>query len=58
MRHLDWSDAAHWNGGRRDPCHLCGMPAFLLDDAGRPAHKTCVEGELAYILDQDVAAEP
>lgn len=40
---LNWSDRAHWNGGRTAPCHLCSRPAFLVDDAGRPAHKTCTE---------------
>jgi hypothetical protein len=40
---LDWSDPAHWNGGRREPCRLCGEVTFLLDDLGRPSHKVCAE---------------
>lgn len=40
---LNWSDRGHWNGGRTAPCHLCNRPTFLLDDDGRPAHKTCTE---------------
>jgi competence protein CoiA len=44
--HIDWSHSSHWNGGRRWSCHLCGLPALLLDDAGRPAHKRCVEERL------------
>jgi hypothetical protein len=42
--HLDWDHPDRWNRGRHEPCHLCGRPAFLLDDAGRAAHKRCVEG--------------
>jgi hypothetical protein len=40
---LDWDHPDHWNRGRREPCRLCGKPSFLLDDAGRPCHKTCIE---------------
>ena len=42
MRTIDWSQN-HWNYGRREPCHLCGQPSMLTDDARRPAHKACVE---------------
>jgi hypothetical protein len=38
---LDWRQD-HW-GGRRAHCYLCGQPAMLIDDDGRPAHKVCVE---------------
>lgn len=40
---LDWRTAAHWAGGRTQPCRFCRRPAFLLDDNGNPAHKTCAE---------------
>lgn len=49
MTGLDWSHRDHWNGGKRAPCRLCKRPTFLLDDAGRPAHKTCVEAALAAL---------
>ena len=42
MGTIDWSQN-HWNYGRREPCHLCGQPSMLTDDARRPAHKACVE---------------
>lgn len=42
MTILDWRDARHW-GGRSRPCIHCGAGTPLLDDAQRPAHKTCVE---------------
>lgn len=48
---LDWHDREHW-GGDPQPCHLCGMPALLLDSAGHPAHKVCVEATLADIARQ------
>lgn len=38
----DWHDRRHWGGGRRRPCRVCGQPSFLLDRAGLPAHKVCV----------------
>jgi hypothetical protein len=41
--HIDWSDANHWNRGRRQPCRICGKPSVLLDDAKRPCHKKCVQ---------------
>jgi hypothetical protein len=40
---LNWSHPDHWNRGRRQPCRICGKPSFLLDDAGRPTHKRCIE---------------
>lgn len=43
---LDWTDRRHWGGGSFLACRLCGGPALLRDDAGRPAHKTCVEAAL------------
>ncbi|MGK5555853.1 hypothetical protein ACSNOI_29970 [Actinomadura kijaniata] len=46
---LDWDDRAHWGGGRRLPCHLCGRLAFLRDEQGRPCHKTCAETALTQI---------
>ena len=46
---LDWLDATHWNGGRRAACIHCHRPALLLDDAGRPAHKVCVEAAVAQL---------
>lgn len=49
---LDWTDPSHWNGGRREPCRLCGHPAFLLDDAGDPAHKLCVEAALDALTER------
>lgn len=39
----DWSDRRHWGGGRRRPCRVCGRLSFLLDHAGLPAHKVCVD---------------
>jgi putative DNA primase/helicase len=45
--HIDWSDADHWNRGRRQPCRICSKPSFLLDDAKRPCHKKCVEDAVA-----------
>jgi hypothetical protein len=47
---LDWSGrdgVRHWGGGELRPCRTCGQPAFLLDNDGRPQHKTCAERELA-----------
>ncbi|MFD7510005.1 hypothetical protein ACFV5N_11780 [Streptomyces sp. NPDC059853] len=44
---LDWSDSRHWNPAGPAPCVLCGRPAHLLSDRGRPCHKTCAEGWLA-----------
>jgi hypothetical protein len=40
---LDWSDPKHWRDGRALPCMYCGEWTPLLDNAGRPAHKTCTE---------------
>ena len=40
---LDWHDASRWNGGRHEPCRLCGFGAFTIDAAGRPVHKVCLE---------------
>jgi hypothetical protein len=45
---LDWKHD-HWSS-RRTPCIRCNRPALLLDDAGRPAHKTCAEMALAALL--------
>ncbi|WP_214327923.1 hypothetical protein [Nonomuraea sediminis] len=45
---LDWSGEdgiSHWGGGQRRPCRVCGNPAFLVDDDGRPCHKVCAETE-------------
>jgi hypothetical protein len=39
---LDWRDRSHF-ASRPGPCRICGKPAHLLDDAGRHAHKVCVE---------------
>ena len=43
VTHLDWSSPEHWNRGRRKPCRICRKPSYLLDDAGRAAHKACIE---------------
>lgn len=43
---LDWSDRDHWNGGNVAPCRWCGFGCWTLDDARRPAHKSCVEARL------------
>ena len=40
---LDWHDPAHWNGGRRERCRVCGQQTFLLDEDGQPCHKHCAE---------------
>jgi hypothetical protein len=40
---LDWRDNRHWNPAGPAPCVLCGQPALLLSDHGRPSHKTCAE---------------
>jgi hypothetical protein len=42
--------AANWNSGRQAPCIHCGRPSLLLDDAGRPSHKTCCQAALANLL--------
>jgi hypothetical protein len=54
--HLDWDNPIHWNGGRRQPCIHCERPAFLLDAAGRPAHKLCAETALAQLLQTNQGA--
>lgn len=46
---LDWRPSAHWSGSRR-PCRLCGSTTHLRDGAGRPAHKVCVQGQVADLL--------
>lgn len=46
MTTLDWGDRRHFGGGKTRPCRECGQPALLLDSAGRPAHKVCVESLL------------
>jgi hypothetical protein len=46
---LDWRDPSHWNGGKVVPCRWCGRGCWTLDDAGRPAHKSCVEAQLEPI---------
>ena len=43
VTHLDWSSPEHWNHGRRKTCRICRKPSYLLDDAGRAAHKACIE---------------
>jgi hypothetical protein len=40
---LDWRDTRHWNPAGPAPCVLCGQPAYLLSEHGRPSHKTCAE---------------
>lgn len=37
---LDWS---RHRIGPLAPCLLCGQPALLRDDRGRPCHKICAE---------------
>jgi hypothetical protein len=44
---LDWRNN-HWGGGRQ--CIHCGLPALLIDDAGRPAHKVCAEQAVEAVL--------
>lgn len=43
---LDWSDPLHWRAGVARPCRWCGLWTPLLDAAGRPAHKACVEAAI------------
>ena len=50
---LDWRDPAHWNNGRTEPCRWCGRGCWTLDDAGRPAHKSCVETLFPPTPDQE-----
>ncbi|MFG2001735.1 hypothetical protein ACGFNU_21545 [Spirillospora sp. NPDC048911] len=40
---LDWTSRTHWGGGTARPCRSCGKPALLVDDFGKPLHKTCAE---------------
>lgn len=40
---LDWRSAAHWNGGRHEPCTHCGGLTYLVDADGKPCHKACME---------------
>jgi hypothetical protein len=42
---LDWSKPQHF-GVFVKPCRICGNPAFMRDDDGRPCHKTCAESLL------------
>jgi len=46
---LDWSDRRHWGDGRARECVHCGQWTPLLDSAGRPAHKQCVEHAIDLI---------
>lgn len=41
---LNWRDRSHV-APALGTCRICGMRTMLLDDAGRPACKVCVEGE-------------
>ncbi|WP_329368878.1 hypothetical protein OG896_24955 [Streptomyces sp. NBC_00669] len=43
---LDWGDSRHWSAKSR-PCEYCPGLTHLLDDEGRPAHKTCAEAAAA-----------
>ena len=45
---LDWSGPEHWSP-RRQPCYLCGGLTHLLNTAGKPAHRVCVERAIARI---------
>jgi hypothetical protein len=47
---IDWSDSYHYGHGKQLPCIHCKRPSYLLDDAGRPAHKICAETALAKLL--------
>lgn len=40
---LDWSKH---DVGRAAKCRLCGRPAWLRDENGKPCHKVCAEDEL------------
>lgn len=48
---LDWNDGRHWNS-KRTACIYCGRLSFLVDDAGRPAHKTCAQSALAALINK------
>jgi hypothetical protein len=52
MINIDWRDARHWNRGRTRSCRLCGRPSMLLDSAGRPAHKVCVEAAISALQEK------
>jgi hypothetical protein len=42
-----------WNSGKQVACLHWAKLALMLDDAGRPAHKVCVETALAQLLQTD-----
>jgi hypothetical protein len=49
---FDWSGrdgVSHWGGTPR-PCRSCQRPTPLLDDVGRPQHKTCAERDADLVL--------
>ncbi len=46
---LDWSDPCHWQDGKARKCRYCGQWTPLVDSAGRPAHKACVEHAIDII---------
>lgn len=45
VRSLDWS--RHQVGKRSGKCRLCGRPALMRDELGKPCHKVCAEVALA-----------
>lgn len=49
MTTLDWTDPRHWKAGIARRCRYCGLWTPLLDRAGRPAHKLCVEHAIDVI---------
>jgi hypothetical protein len=46
---LDWRRhqvGSRWAKGKA--CVLCGRPALMRDEAGRPCHKVCAERDRGY----------
>ncbi len=50
MTTIDWSDPIHWRNGAARKCRWCGLWTPLLDSAGRPAHKRCVEHAIDVLM--------
>jgi len=48
---FDWRHSSHW-GRRSAECRICNGRTRLLDDRGRPSHKTCAEAEANGDLDR------
>ena len=43
MAWLDWRQ--HEIGKRPGKCRICGQPALMWDEDGKPCHKVCAETE-------------